>query len=82
MLLIHFFSTLGKSTGNGALALLFVFFLYPSLVIGVFAIYYWRDNNWELSAFVTSSLIAMGSLVVWSFGVCFRDHFDYISISF
>jgi hypothetical protein len=64
MLAVIYVDVLYKTADNTSAILLFVFFMYPILILAFFALYYWRDNNWELTSFVK---IALGVVAVLIF---------------
>jgi hypothetical protein len=64
MLVVLFVTAFKGTSDNSSVVLLFVFFMYPTLILAGFAVYYWRDNNWEISRFVVIVLGIVTALIV------------------
>jgi hypothetical protein len=47
----------------GSVVLLFLLFVYPTVVILLFAVYKWKDDNWRISPFVRNCLTVSSLLI-------------------
>jgi len=61
--LVFWLEGLGAESTNESLALLFLLFLYPSLVVLSFALLKWRDDQWVMGRFVKTALVLCCALI-------------------
>jgi len=62
-ILIFWLEGLESVVNNRALALLFLLFMYPCLVVFTFALIKWRDDKWVMSRFVKIALVICCALI-------------------